>query len=224
MKNIFKFVADQIVEHVGRIISESNIEGCNLMLLVGGFSESPIVQKVMRERFQTEERRIIVPNEAGLSVVKGAAIAGHAFNIVKDRVVRYNYGVDKMVLFDSAKHSNEYKYVDKGGTVWATNIFDVFMKKNTQVKEGTVISKAKVSYFFDDNIYTEVFAASRDVKFVNEDGCVKLCKIHIYNEELKPYIGKKLNYQYRFIFGLTEIEIEVYVEQTKTKFTASVEI
>ena len=224
MKNIFKFVTDQIVEHVERIVSDPKVEGCSLMLLVGGFSESPMVQKVMRERFQTEERRIIVPSEAGLSVVKGAAIAGHALNIVTDRFVRYDYGISKMVPFDPSKHPENHKQILSDDSVWANDIFLIFMKRNTSVKEGTVLNDSTYSFPFTADVYTNVYAASKDVDFVDEEGCIKLCRINLYKNELKPYIGKRLDFHWKFIFGRTEVGIEVEIEQTETKFTASVEI
>ena len=222
--NIFKVVTDHIVEHVDRILDDPKIEGCSLMLLVGGFSESPIVQKTMREMFQTEERRIIVPGEAGLSVVKGAAIAGHALNIVTDRVVRYDYGTDCMVKFDSNKHPEKYKLVKEDGSVMATKEFIKFMSRNTPVKEGTVVVYKAFSNPYNDKYTTSVYASSREVQFVDEEGCIKLCTIHLYSDDLKPYIGKRLDFENRYVFGRTEIGIEVEVKQTKTIFTASVEI
>ena len=223
MKNIIKYVIEQIVDHIKRIISDSNVENCSLILLVGGFSESPFVQNAIKEQFQTEGRRIIVPHEAGLSVVKGAAIAGHALNIVTDRVVRYHYGIGMNVPFHSEKHPEKFKYIEKDKSVWAFGKFKTFMFKNTSVKEGTVVKVPGHKACFHDNFYTRVYASDRDVQFIDEKWCAKLCDIHIYNDDLKPYIGKRLDFQNKFIFGRTEIGIEVEVEQTKTKFTASVE-
>ena len=226
IKDSLKFVTDQIVEHVDRILGNPLVESCSLILLVGGLSESLIVQKEMRDRFQTEERRVITPREAGLSVVKGAAIAGHALNIVTDRFVRYNYGLEKTIKYRWCKHPDKekHKFVDSDGSVWVQNVFEVFMEKNTPVKEGTVITKKRSTPTFYENIYSSVYVSSRDVQFTDEEGCLELCTIHIYKDELEPYIGKPLDFQFNFTFGRTEIGIEVEVEQTKTKIFASVNI
>lgn len=48
--------------------------------MVGGFSESPITLDVVKNAFPT--KRVIVPEEAGLAVLKGAVLFGHQSNSV----------------------------------------------------------------------------------------------------------------------------------------------
>ena len=117
MRSIFQFVTKEIVDHISNVLADSKTKDCSLMLLVGGFSESEILQNAIRGRFESEDRRIIVPVEAGLSVVKGVAIAGHALNIVTNRVVRYHYGVSVKAKFDEKKHPEKYKIVDEVGVI-----------------------------------------------------------------------------------------------------------
>ena len=82
MKSIFLSVTKNIIEHTDTILADDHVKDCSLILLVGGFSESEIVQNEIRKKFETEERRVIIPAEAGLSVLKGATITGHAQDIV----------------------------------------------------------------------------------------------------------------------------------------------
>ena len=223
MKAIFQTVTREIVDHISNVFTDSKAKGCSLMLLVGGFSESEIVQNAIRQKFEKEERKIIVPAEAGLSVVKGAAIAGHALNIVTNRVVRYNYGIAGRKIFDATKHPEKYKVVD-GANVYAKDNFVVLMKMNTSVEEGTVIEDKWCFNSFNTNSGVSVYAASKDVKFVDENGCKLLCEIIIWSNELKEYLGKLLNITINFIFGRTELAITVDITETGTRFTASVEI
>lgn len=43
--------------------------------MVGGFSESPFMQAAFLNAFS--DKRVIVPEEAGLAVLKGAVMFGH---------------------------------------------------------------------------------------------------------------------------------------------------
>jgi hypothetical protein len=52
--------------------------------MVGGFAESKIMQSLVRKAFL--DRSIIVPQEAGLVVLKGAVIYGHCPRIVSCRI------------------------------------------------------------------------------------------------------------------------------------------
>ena len=68
------------------------------------------------------------------------------------------------------------------------------MKRNTSVKEGTVIKQYGHTDSFSDKVYTEVYAASQDVNFIDEEGCVRLCRIHLYSDELKTLHWKTLRF------------------------------
>ena len=146
----------------------------------------------MKEKRETKERRVIIPNEAGLAVVKGAAIFGHTLNNVTDRVVRYDYGIKKRTTFDPTKNPEKNtKKINKYGSAKARKTFKKFIKRNTSVKEGTVLKDKGHKDPFSDHVFLEVYAASRDVLFVDGEGCIELCAIRLCKKELKPYKGKK---------------------------------
>ena len=223
MKSIFQSVTKNIIEHIDTILADDHVKNCSLILLVGGFSESEIVQNEIRKKFETEERRVIIPAEAGLSVLKGATITGHAQDIVTNHVLRYSYGVCSRETFDAKKHPQKYKFVDESG-VDAHSIFSVLIKQNTPVEEGQVVKLQRFFPSFNPTSSVCVYAASKNVRFVDEDGCQQLCKINIMSEELKEYVGQFVSITINFIFGRTELGITVDIEETGTQFTASVEI
>ena len=109
--------------------------------------------------------------------------------------------------------------------VWdAHSIFSVLIKKNTPVEEGQVVKLKRFFPSFNPTCSVCVYAASKNVRFVDEDGCQLLCKINIMSEELKEYVGQFVSITINFIFGRTELGITVDIEETGTQFTASVEI
>jgi molecular chaperone DnaK (HSP70) len=79
-----------------------------LLLLVGGFAECPLVQAAMKRNFPN--KRIIIPEEAGLSVLKGAVLFGHKPDYIASRVMRFSYGADIVELFDPENHEEHRKY------------------------------------------------------------------------------------------------------------------
>ena len=62
---------------------------------------------------------------------------------------------------------------------------------NTEVKEGTVIKHKQHYPFYKANSGLTVYAASRDVRFTDEDGCDEFSDIKLYKEELKENLGKR---------------------------------
>jgi hypothetical protein len=49
--------------------------------MVGGFSESTILQEHIKKGFP--DKNLFIPKEAGLAVLKGAVIFGHTFNMTQ---------------------------------------------------------------------------------------------------------------------------------------------
>lgn len=74
-KEVFKDSTQQIVKHMKKLIRDPEVAGIQTILMVGGFSESPVLQGAIRENFP--KLRVIVPPEAGLAVLKGAVLFGH---------------------------------------------------------------------------------------------------------------------------------------------------
>lgn len=63
------------------------------ILMVGGFSESCIFQEALRDAFPNCQ--VVVPEEAGLAVLRGAVLLGFYSGTKPCRVSRHTYGVDK---------------------------------------------------------------------------------------------------------------------------------
>ena len=70
--------------------------------MVGGFSESEVVQDAVRSAFR--DCRIVIPQEAGLAVLKGAVQFGHDPSIIAARVAKFTYGIGSTVPFDPEVH------------------------------------------------------------------------------------------------------------------------
>jgi molecular chaperone DnaK (HSP70) len=69
--------------------------------MVGGFSESPIMQSAIKEAFST--KKVIIPDEAGLAVLKGAVMYGHKPQTISVRVSTGHF-ISISHLFDNIFH------------------------------------------------------------------------------------------------------------------------
>lgn len=83
-KDLFREPVNMLVEHIQHLMTEDNLSDVSTLLMVGGFSESPIVLDAIMKAFP--DKKVIVPEEAGLAVLKGAVLFGHE----SDAVLRSN--------------------------------------------------------------------------------------------------------------------------------------
>lgn len=79
-KGFFREPIKMLVEHLQQLMAEDNLSDVSTLLMVGGFSESPMMSDAVMNAFPA--KRVIVPEDAGLAVLKGAVLFGHQSNYV----------------------------------------------------------------------------------------------------------------------------------------------
>ena len=89
-KSLFDESCKKILDHMHQFFRHPSVNDVSSILLVGGFAESPMLQEAVREAFS--ELKIIVPQDAGLAVLKGAVLYGHQPKAISCRVCKYTYG------------------------------------------------------------------------------------------------------------------------------------
>ncbi|KAL5012173.1 hypothetical protein ScPMuIL_010724 [Solemya velum] len=89
-EGFFEEIVTEIGNYIEGIFRDPRCSDIKMILLVGGFADSPLVRHSIRQRFP--KVRTIVPHEAGRSVLKGAVVFGQNPNIVQERVCPLTYG------------------------------------------------------------------------------------------------------------------------------------
>lgn len=91
LEGFFKDSLDNIVKHVQTILKHTR--NIDTILLVGGYSESPMLQETFRSEFKGKQ--IIIPQDCNLAVMKGAVLFGFNPQHISARILRYSYGVGR---------------------------------------------------------------------------------------------------------------------------------
>ncbi|XP_052094751.1 heat shock 70 kDa protein 12B-like [Mytilus californianus] len=103
-----------LVKMVDGLFSNEKMADIYAVLMVGGLSESSIVQTAIKETLSQKSRaKVFVPTEPGSVVLKGAAIYGFAPDIIMERVIRHTVGISTRVAFDEEKHSRSSAHYHK---------------------------------------------------------------------------------------------------------------
>ncbi|XP_065930987.1 heat shock 70 kDa protein 12A-like isoform X2 [Magallana gigas] len=92
MKCFFASACVGIVDHVRDLLLEKlKHHKIDTIIMVGGFSESPILQAHIRSEFP--DHRVVVPKEARLAVLRGAVLFGHNPSIISERMAKGSHGI-----------------------------------------------------------------------------------------------------------------------------------
>lgn len=203
VRGFFKESVDSVVEHVKKLLMEPAVSGCSAIVMVGGFSESPLLQETVREKFS--KLRVIVPREAGLAVLKGAVIFGHRPATIAQRISKFTYGVACTTPFNSLIHPASRKIINDEGNEEVDESFSIHVKAGEELKTDSVQSTQSygVSTAIQDGMTIRFFATTKtNPVFVDEPGCNQIGVMQVvvpgYGKDRKTFVSLK--------FGATEIE------------------
>ena len=136
--SVLQDVEDAIREQI-KILDESEDPRCERLVLVGGFAESPILQKRIKEKFSTRFEGIHVLNSPGKAVVEGAVHFALRERI-QSRRMRFTYGCEIMSAFrEGIDPENKRRHVQ--GKYLCDERFSSFVKINEEIRFDQKIEK-----------------------------------------------------------------------------------
>lgn len=216
VKGFFEETCNQICaiagEHLGNIESAHDCD-INNIIMVGGFSESKVLQDKVRKKFPG--KRLIIPEEAGLAVLKGAVLYGHDPSMIVARVCKKTYGICAFRNFEPALDKAEKRFVHEAN-VLCKDRFSIHARKGQKFETGTVVGTNK--YVPSDPGATEmqidVYVSDRDEpRYVDEGDSRRVGQMRV---PLGNRNGQK-EVLIQFVFGDTELGVVAEVNGKKTR-------
>ncbi|CAC5380207.1 unnamed protein product [Mytilus coruscus] len=204
IKDIFKPTIESIISLMKEIFERAPSFDVTQILLVGGFSECVLVQDAIKRAFP--DKRIINPDEAGLSVLKGACLFGHKPDYITSRVMRFTYGTGISLPFDAKIHDMEHLVTEEDGEQFCDGLFDVIVRKNDTVDIGTAIEHNFTVDCNDQEPWELSLYASSNEKpmYVEEKGCSLLGSMQI---SFSTASDTERELKVAFLFGFTELGV-----------------
>ncbi|XP_045203603.2 heat shock 70 kDa protein 12B-like [Mercenaria mercenaria] len=214
-KGLFKTCTDNIVKHIKDLLKYPELRGTNTFLMVGGFSESEMVQEAVMKALPG--KNVIIPDEAGLSVLKGAVIFGHRPVAITSRKSKYTYGINISPPFDPDRHPEERK-VSVGNIDRCRDVFKKYIQEGDTVMVGEPRSGKHITLSAHQremqlNIYA---STKREPQFVDEEGSEYLGRVVVQ----LPDSEDKIRVEVTMMFGETELTVEAQELTTLKKYTS----
>lgn len=201
----FEVTIRNIKAHLREILYDSDMTDVETILMVGGFAECEVVQNAIREHFKT--KRLVVPEDAGVSVLKGAVFFGHVPDAISRRKARYTYGIQSWPSFNPAKHP-ENKKVEVNGKYRCKDVFFKYVTKGQVLTLG--YEKAQIFQALnpkEKKLECAIYISdSRDPVFVDDPGCRRLGVLTIPLPDLPD--GAAIELEESMIFGETELRFQ----------------
>lgn len=210
-KKFFDKAIEETVKHIEKLLQRRQMRDVSTILMVGGFSESPMLQQAVKCKFP--KMRIINPPDAGSAVLKGAVIYGHNPRAILERKCKYTYGIDVCTDFDEERHDESKKRVD-GDEEYCDNIFSrhVAIGQTVKVGEAQAVHSYGRSYPDQDEVHIIVFASTElRPMYTTDHSCVKLGQMSL---DLPTTCDDKESIKVQMFYSGTEIEVEAWDESS----------
>ncbi|KAL3878916.1 hypothetical protein ACJMK2_031242 [Sinanodonta woodiana] len=181
MRGFFDRSIKSVCDHLQTFHEDNEKYGISVALLVGGFAESPMLSGAIRENCSSW--KVLVPDDASLTVLKGAVLYGYDQSVIVYRIARYTYGVAVSREFIDGVHPKEALVVNADGKRRCNNIFETFLTEGTLVRydqlvyewKGFVPSQSKSDY-----INVPIYASTiKDAMFTTNDCCFLLGNLKV---------------------------------------------
>ena len=220
-KSFFQASIDNTIYKVKSLLNEPSVVGTSAILLVGGYSESKLLQQAIKAAFP--DYNFINPQDAGTVVLKGAVIFGYEPYIITERVCRFTYGAEVLRIFEDGKHDPSRKIVAEG-EAYCDKLFEKFVQKGETVKLG----KEQADHFIVP-LYSNQTAMNISVHactkmapmYTTDKGCAELGHVYVNIEDSS--VPKYERYvKVSFAFGDTEIKVRATEVRTGKTTVATV--
>uniref|UniRef100_A0AAX7TLY0 Heat shock protein 12B n=1 Tax=Astatotilapia calliptera TaxID=8154 RepID=A0AAX7TLY0_ASTCA len=233
MNELFQPTISKIVKHIEELMIKPEVRGVRFLFLVGGFAESPMLQKAVQKALG-RTCRIIIPHDVGLTILKGAVLFGLDPTVVRVRRCPLTYGVGVLNRFVEGRHPRD-KLLIKDGREWCTDILDRFVSVDQSVALGEVVRRSYTPARLGQrkiiiNIYC---TATDDVTYICDPGVRKCGTITLDLPEPLPPPGavggagagtpERREIRATMQFGDTEIKVTAVDVMSNRSVRASID-
>ena len=218
LMNMIETVSVDIKLHVEELIANLDCD-LSFVIMVGGFSNSPVLKEEVKSAVKNVP--VIIPEDAELSVVKGAVFFGWNPEAILVRKSKFSYGIQTCKDFEEGTDSTDRKVIDDDGKFQCDNVFDTLVKEMQEVEIGATIRK---TYFPSVHNARTIalpvyYSAKREVKYTDENGCIFLGVLSVPMPDLTGDKARQVKVLVKF--GGTEFQVDAEDITSGKKVNAS---
>ena len=200
---LFAPVLSDIRDHLKRLQERTKALNVTTMILVGGFTDSLILQNEIKNEF-SKDFRVVFPQFNTLAVVQGAVLFGKNPAKITERVMSTTYGADCSRDFDKFVHPFA-RFFLADGRPKCKDLFICFVKEDEVARSGHTVKKMYTLLHENDTQLTFGFYVAKDpeCKFITDEGVTKIGSVTVNSPDTSK--GRSRNIEVTMHFGGTEI-------------------
>lgn len=205
---IFKPSVTSLVQLMQKIIAQENVTRISDIIMVGGFSQSPIVSKTVKDLFKHENINVIIPNDPDLAVLQGAVLYRYWPEVVRTRRSPYTYGTRLLRLW--LEGDDESKKIRRGKSkeIFCGDHFEKFVSLNEEFETGQTATLEVYPVEADTTeMAIDVYTSNKsDPRYTTDTGCEKLGRLVVQMSDTTKGLDRRVDVT--MTMGSTEIVVQ----------------
>ena len=217
-RDFYQESCKQIVQHLGGIFRQTPVAKTDIIIMVGGFSESQMLQEHVKSTFP--HKTVIIPEDAGLAVLKGAVQFGFNPKVINPRISRFTYGVSTNKRFRPRTDPEEKKQI-VDHIMYCRDRFGKHVERGQPVEVDQITYQRVYTPLTDDQqkIILPIYSSrSIDPEYIDETDSLYLGNLVVDLSDIAG--GRDREVLVGIIFGGTDIEVQAEIKSTNEKVNA----
>lgn len=197
-----------LIQLVRKIIAQENVTKISDIIMVGGFSQSPIVSKTVKDLFKHENVNVIIPNDPDLAVLQGAVMYRYWPEVVRTRRSPYTYGTRLLRLWLDGDDESKMTRRGKSKEVFCGDHFEKFVSLNDEFETGqTATIKVYPVEADTTEMAIDVYTSDKsDPRYTTDNGCEKLGRLVVHMPDTTKGLDRRADVT--MTMGSTEIVVQ----------------
>ena len=217
-RDFYQESCKQIVQHLGGIFRQTPVAKTDIIIMVGGFSESQMLQKHVKDTFP--HKTVVIPHDAGLAVLKGAVQFGFNTKVINSRIIPFTCGVRTNKGFRPRTDPEEKKQiVDR--IMYCRDRFGKHVERGQPIEVGEVTDQRAYTPLTDDQqkIILHIYSSRNiDPEYTDEADSSYLGDLEVDLSDIAG--GREREVLVGMRFGGTIMEVEAEIKSTGEKVKA----
>lgn len=205
---IFKPSVTSLVHLIHEIIAQEHVKKISDIIMVGGYSQSRIISKTIKDLFEHKSVNVIIPNDPDLAVLQGAVMYRYWPEVVHTRRSPYTYGTRLLRLWLDGDDESKKTRRGKSKEVFCGDHFEKFVSLNDEFETGqTATVKVYPLEAETTEMAIDVYTSDKsDPRYTTDNGCEKLGRLVVQMSDTTKGLDRRVDVT--MTMGSTEIVVQ----------------
>lgn len=205
---IFKPSVTSLVQLIQEIIAQEHVKKISDIIMVGGYSQSRIISKTIKDLFEDKNVNVIIPNDPDLAVLQGAVMYRYWPEVVRTRRSPYTYGTRLLRYW--LEGDDESKKIRRGKSkeIFCGDHFAKFVSLNDEFETGQTATLEVYPVEADTTeMAIDVYTSNKsDPRYTTDNGCEKLGRLVVHMPDTTKGLDRQADVT--MTMGSTEIVVQ----------------